>query len=31
MDRYEEVTLERKGNKCDKVEINVFATNGGIS
>jgi hypothetical protein len=31
MDRYEEVTLERKGNKCGRVKISVLATNVGIS
>jgi hypothetical protein len=30
MDRYEEVTLERKDNKYGRAEISVFATNGGI-
>jgi hypothetical protein len=28
MNQYEEVTLERKGNKCSRVEIIVLVTNG---
>jgi hypothetical protein len=30
MDQYEEVTLERKGNKYGRVEISVLAIIGGI-
>jgi hypothetical protein len=31
IDRYEEITLERKDNRCDRVEIRVLTLNGGIS
>jgi hypothetical protein len=31
MDRYDEVTLERKDNRCSRVESRVLMKNGGIS